>query len=130
MEVNICLGDKKMEIVIGLVIAGIAVWWFFFKDKESSATPDAPHKVEETAPVVSEPVKVEETAPVVETPAPKAGGKTSGKAPVAVAKATKTPAKPKAEKKPAAPKAPKAPAKATAPKAAGKAAAPKNTVAK
>ena len=120
-----------MEIVIGLAVIGFAGWWFFFKDKGSSATPDAPHKVEEPAPVVSEPVKVEEPAPVVvETPAPKAGGKTSGKAPAAVARATKTPAKPKAEKKPAAPKAPKAPAKTSAPKAAGKAAAPKNTVAK
>ena len=119
-----------MEIVIVLAVIGFAGWWFFLKDKESSATPDASPKVEESAPVVSEPVKVEESAPVVETPAPKAGGKTSGKAPVAVARATKTPAKPKVEKKPAAPKAPKAPAKATAPKAAGKAAAPKNTAAK
>ena len=106
-----------MEIVIVLAVIGFAGWWFFLKDKGSSATPDASPKVEESA-------------PVVETPAPKAGGKTSGKAPVAVARATKTPAKPKVEKKPAAPKAPKAPAKATAPKAAGKAAAPKNTAAK
>lgn len=120
-----------MEIVIGLVVIGFVGWWFFLKDKGTSATPDAPYKVE-VAPVVSEPVKVEESAPVVETPAPKAGGKTSDKAPVAVAKATKSPAKPKAEKKPAAPKAPKAPKATTAkaPKAGGKASAPKNTVAK
>ena len=31
-----------MEIVIGLAVIGFAGWWFFFKDKESSATPDAP----------------------------------------------------------------------------------------
>ena len=117
-----------MEIVIGLAVIGFAGWWFFLKDKGSSATPDAPYKVE-VAPVVSEPVKVEEPAPVVETPAPKAGGRTAGKAPAAAAKATKAPAKPKAEKKPAAPKAPKA-TTAKAPKAGGKASAPKNTVAK
>lgn len=116
-----------MEIVIGLVVIGFVGWWFFLKDKGSSATPSAPYKVE-AAPVVSEPVKVEESAPVVETPAPKAGGK-AGKAPAAVAKAAKAPAKPKAEKKPAAPKAPKA-TTAKAPKAGGKASAPKNTVAK
>lgn len=125
-EVNICLGDKKMEIVIGLAVIGFAGWWFFLKDKKPATTTEAPYKVEAEpapAPVVE--------APVAETPAPKAGGKATGRAPAAAAKATKAPAKPKAEKKPAAPKAPKAPAKAPAKaKTGGKAAAPKNTVAK
>ena len=30
-----------MEIVIVLAVIGFAGWWFFLKDKGSSATPDA-----------------------------------------------------------------------------------------
>lgn len=99
-----------MEIIIGLVILGGIVWFFFMRDDKKTEVA-APYKVEAFAPV-ADPVKVE--APKVEVisvgteasiaaptnvkaPAkPKAPAKTAAKAPAKTAKAkAKAPAKPK-----------------------------------
>jgi hypothetical protein len=106
-----------MEIVLALLVAGFAGYWFFFRNKEelpvSKPTSDAPYKVEtpikEEAPVAVAEVKKEEPAPVVvaETVAitePAPAPVLTEAAPVEPAKKTRKPRATKAEK-PAAKKA-------------------------
>ena len=57
-----------MEIIILVLAAGVAVWWFFLREKKDQSQPVAPYKVEEP----SAPYKVEVPAPPAVTSAPEA----------------------------------------------------------
>ena len=90
-----------MELVIILVVVGVGLWWFLFRQKPETSDntePVAPYKVEamDAAPAVLPAVEVQkEEVPVVEEkPAPK----TKKSAPKAKPKAAKATAKkPKAK---------------------------------
>ena len=57
-----------MEIIILVLAAGVAVWWFFLREKKDQSQPVEHYKVEE--PLV--PYKVEVPAPPAVTSAPEA----------------------------------------------------------
>jgi hypothetical protein len=88
-----------MEIIIAVLVFGVALWWFFIRDEKKPVVedaPSAPYKVPEPAPTTPIPLVVEE--------------------PVVAVVAEKAPAKPKPAARTAKPKAPaKAPVKAKAP---------------
>lgn len=109
-----------MELVIILAVAAVAVWYFFFRDKETvqEAISPAPYKVditpvvETTSAPVAEVKPAEVTAPITEVKAPAKAKRT----PKPKAEPTKAPAKAKTAAKPKAPTKAKAPAKAKVPK--------------
>jgi len=57
------IGDYNMEIIILVLAAGVAVWWFFLRGKKDQSEV-VPHKVEEPA----SPYKVEAPQPVISVP--------------------------------------------------------------
>jgi len=104
---------NQMEIIIAVLVLGVALWWFFVREDKKSENP-APYKIETPPVELGSPVadRVETPAPAatetpVETPAKapiKAKAPAKAKAPVkakAPAKApvkTRAPAKPRATK--------------------------------
>ena len=90
-----------MEVIIGLLVLGAAIWWIFFRDmdKETKSSLVTPQKDEikeapvvESAPVAPAPVVEVAVAPVAEEPkkAPAkkpAAKKTAGTKPAAAKKA-------------------------------------------
>lgn len=91
---------NQMEIIIAVLVLGVALWWFFVREEKKPVVEDAPYKIE------TPPVELGKPADDrVETPAP------------AVTEApAKAPAKPKPAARTAKPKAPaKTPVKAKAP---------------
>ena len=61
-----------MEIIILVLAAGVAVWWFFLREKKDQSQPVAPYKVDLYVDEPSAPYKVEVPAPPAVTSAPEA----------------------------------------------------------
>ena len=115
-----------MEIIIGLLVVGAAVWFFFMRNGK---------KTDEVAPAatnnVSAPYKVPEPAATTKIPLVVDMLPAGTEASIAAPAKAKAPAKPKAAAKPRATATPKAATKAPAKTAKAKAPAkPKVTVAK
>ena len=98
-----------MEVIVGLLVLGAAIWWIFFRDmdKETKSSLVTPQKDEikeapvvDPAPVAPAPVVEVVVAPVAEepkkAPAKKPAAKKTAGAKPAAAKKAKTTSKPAA----------------------------------
>ena len=97
-----------MEIIIAVLVLGVALWWFFVREDKKSEDV-APYKIETPPVELGNPI-----ADRVETPAP-AVAEAPVKAPAKAPARAKAPATAKAPVKAKAPARAKAPAKARAP---------------
>jgi len=92
-----------MEIIIAVLVFGVALWWFFIRDEKKPVVedaPSAPYKVPEPAATTPIPLVVEEPVVAEKAPAkPKPAARTAKpKAPAKAPVKAKAPAKPRATK--------------------------------